>query len=170
MTFNHFCKGVLLELKINSGSWKRRASIISYRIKFLFVYVKPNLILLQFAKLISLTLDFLSQSRSLPAETFIGYGLRIPHGFHGVYISQFAVLGKNITLFHNTTIGVLDNEKYSKGDIMIGDDVYFGCGTTLLGKCKVGNKVKFVANSLWISKEIPDNSLVLAPHSQARKQ
>ena len=162
----NFSAGLKSELKLNSESWKRKLSIISYRMKFYYVHVKPNRILLIIAKVFSVVIDFWTQSRSLPGQTFIGYGLKIPHGFDGVFISQYAVIGANCVLYHNVTIGVIDGEEYSKGEIVIGDDVLMGAGATLLGKCNIGSHVKIGANALVVSEKVLPSSLVLAPKAK----
>lgn len=94
---------------------------------------------------------------------YVGEGLKIPHGFSSTVLSQYAKIGKNATIYHNVTIGVIENRNYKYGDILIGNDIYIGCGATILGKCKIGNNVTIGANSLLINQDIPDNSIVFAP-------
>ncbi len=41
---------------------------------------------------------------TIPIKT-IFYGIPIlPHGFHGVFISENAIIGKNVTIFHQVTM------------------------------------------------------------------
>ncbi len=94
-------------------------------------------------------------------SVYVDEGLRVPHGFGSVKISPAAKIGKNVTLLHNVTIGVIENEDYAFGDIEIKDDVYIGCGAAIIGKCKIGNNVSVGANALIVNKNIPDNSICL---------
>ena len=48
-----FLKELQREIKINSEGWKRQIAIVSYRIKFYFVYINASKIGLFFAKLLS---------------------------------------------------------------------------------------------------------------------
>jgi len=164
-----FLKELQRELKINSEGWKRQIAIVSYRIKFYFVYINASKIGLFFAKLLSYFLDFVSQSRSLPGNIFIGYGLIIPHGFNNVFITEKATLGNNITLFHNVTLGVSNLKEKNKTKIIIGNNVMIGCGTTILGKCSIGNNVTIGSNSFLINQNISENSTVIAPVSKVKK-
>jgi len=48
-------------------------------------------------------------------ETKIGMGLRLPHGMC-VVVNEKCVIGKNVRLYQNVTIGVKDNQYPSIGD------------------------------------------------------
>jgi serine O-acetyltransferase len=78
-------------------------------------------------------------------------------------ISHHARLGKNLTIFHDVTIGVNENEETFPGDIIIEDDVLIGAGAKIIGKCKIGRGSKIGANALIVSETIPEYSLVVAP-------
>ncbi|MBG9375477.1 hypothetical protein I5907_04485 [Panacibacter sp. DH6] len=95
----------------------------------------------------------------------IGAGLKIPHAFDNVVITHFAKIGKNVTIYHDVTIGIIDGEHYQFGDIEIGDDVFIGTGVKILGKCKIGDGSKIGANSLIVSQDVPPFSLVVAPRA-----
>lgn len=97
---------------------------------------------------------------------FIDEGLRVPHGFGSIVLSQYARIGKNATIFHNVTIGAMENEVYKSGDISIGDNVYIACGATILGKCLIGDNVKIGANALIINQIVEANSIIFAPKAQ----
>ena len=103
--------------------------------------------------------------RSIPGTIFIGYGLNIPHGFHNVFITEKAVLGNEITLFHNVTIGISNIEDKSQTKIKVGDNVIIGTGSTILGKCNIGNHVRIGANSFLVNQNIENHCTVLAQRS-----
>ena len=98
----------------------------------------------------------------------IGEGLFIDHGT-GVVIGETAVIGDNVTMFHEVTLGGTGKEK-GKRHPTIGNNVFIGCGSKILGNIKIGNNVKVGANTV-ILRDIPDNVTVvgIAGHIVAKK-
>jgi serine O-acetyltransferase len=89
----------------------------------------------------------------------IGRGFFIDHGM-GVVIGSTAEIGKNCTMFHAVTLG--GTGKHSgKRHPTIGDNVFIGAGSILLGPIKVGNNVKIGADTIVVNKNIPSNSTVV---------
>lgn len=84
--------------------------------------------------------------------------LRLPHPFL-IIIHRTATIGAACTIFHNVTIGVLENSRYGLEAGKIGDNVYIGCDSTILGKVILGNNVKIGAKSL-ILKDVPSAKTV----------
>ena len=111
----------------------------------------------------SFLISFIIRSNIPTEKVFISPGLRIPHAFDNVIITEHANIGKNVTIYHDVTIGIIDGEDYTPGDIVIGDDVLIGAGAKIIGKCKIGSGTKIGANALVISENIPPYSLVFAP-------
>lgn len=60
---------------------------------------------------------------------------------------------------HSTTIGQT-NRGSLKGCPTIGDKVWIGTGSVIVGNIKVGNNVLIAPNS-FVNTDIPDNSLVI---------
>ena len=84
----------------------------------------------------------------------IGPGLYIPHT-GGIVINPAAKIGERCYLAHNVTIGkVHAGDKAGVPDI--GDDVFLGVGSVILGKIKIGNNVAIGANSVVVT-DLPDN-------------
>lgn len=94
--------------------------------------------------------------------THLGYGAEFtdvplfPHGLYGIVISHNASIGKNVTIFHQVTIGEGKN-----GAPRIGDNVLIGAGAKLLGKIKIGNNV-IVGSGAVVTFDVPENSIVHA--------
>lgn len=88
----------------------------------------------------------------------IGKNLFIDHGM-GVVIGETCVIGDNVTLFHDVTLGGTGKEK-GKRHPTIGNNVFIGSGAKILGNITIGNNVKIGANSV-ILESIPDNVTVV---------
>lgn len=93
--------------------------------------------------------------------THFGYGARfgsipnLPHGIKGIIVSHNAVIGKDVTIFHQVTIG-----EGKGGAPVIGDNVMLGPGVKVVGKVKVGDNVKIGANCV-VAWDIPADTTVV---------
>ena len=85
-----------------------------------------------------------------------------PHGFHGIFVSEGAKIGKNCVIFHQVTIGsnTLPGSP-GRGCPVIGDNVYIGCGAKIIGNVRIGNNVRIGANCV-VTRDVPDNATVVA--------
>ena len=90
---------------------------------------------------------------SLQAD--IGPGLMFCH-FSCIVINSGVLIGKNCTVMQGVTIGSVRGKSVK---MTIGDNVFFGAGSKLIG-ASVGNNVVVGANSV-ITKDIPDNAVVV---------
>ncbi len=89
---------------------------------------------------------------------------RIGQGFYlsghcGPIVIGPIKIGKNCNISHSVTIG----RSYRNGILgrpEIGDYVWIGPGSVLVGKIKIGNNVLIAPNS-FVNFDIPDNSLVI---------
>lgn len=85
----------------------------------------------------------------------------LPHGLNGIVISRKCVIGKNVTILHQVTIGtkITTEKSTSKEDTLapiVGDNVYIGSGAKIIGNIRIGNSVLIGANAV-VTKDIPDN-------------
>lgn len=94
----------------------------------------------------------------------------LPHGLHGVFISKDAIIGKNVTIYHQVTIGSI-HTKGSKniGSPIIGNDVFIGVGAKVLGGISIGDSVKIGANTVVV-KSVPNNCVVVGVPGKIVKQ
>lgn len=81
----------------------------------------------------------------------------MPHGLNGIVISDRAVVGKNVTILQQVTIGV---KEFGKGAPIIGDGCLIGAGAKVIGDIKIGNNVKIGANAVVLC-DVPDNATVV---------
>jgi len=96
---------------------------------------------------------------SLPYNTEIDTGLYIGH-YGGIVVNHESVIGKNFNLNQGVTIGVTYGGKYP-GVPHIGDNVYIGPGSFIIGGIEIGNNVAIGANTV-VNKPISDNSIVVS--------
>ncbi|MCT4706943.1 serine acetyltransferase [Enterobacteriaceae bacterium H16N7] len=89
----------------------------------------------------------------------ISPGLKIAH-YNAVVISDHCVIGKNLSIRQNTTIGTKTQGKpESEYNIKIGDNVYIGANCCIIAdQVSIGNDVRIGAMS-FVNKDIPDNSV-----------
>ncbi|CAI9088248.1 OLC1v1022528C1 [Oldenlandia corymbosa var. corymbosa] len=85
----------------------------------------------------------------------IGRGILLDHAT-GVVIGETAVIGNNVSILHNVTLGgtgKASGDRHPK----IGDGVLIGAGTCILGNVRIGDGAKIGAGSV-VLKEVPDRT------------
>ncbi len=90
-------------------------------------------------------------------DTKIGEGLYIGYPYC-ITINPKAVIGKNCNIHKGVTIGQ-ENRGVRKGTPVIGDEVWIGINSTIVGNVKIGNDVLISPNS-FVNCDIPDHSIV----------
>ena len=80
----------------------------------------------------------------------------LPHGLHGIFISQYAEIGENCRIYQNVTIGEVDGKAPQ-----IGPDCWIGAGAVLVGNIQIGRAVKIGAGAV-VCKNIPAGCPVVA--------
>ena len=93
----------------------------------------------------------------LSEVTKIGGGLYIGHPYC-ITINPKVILGENINIHKGVTIGQ-ENRGKRKGTPIIGNDVWIGVNSTIVGKIIVGDDV-LVAPNTYINCDIPSHSIV----------
>lgn len=88
----------------------------------------------------------------IPINT-VDTGVKLFH-WGCIIINGKAKIGKNCSIYPGVTVG-----KTAKGVPIIGDNCYLGLGSKVLGKVRIGNNVKILANAV-VTKDIPDNCVV----------
>jgi serine O-acetyltransferase len=89
----------------------------------------------------------------------IGPGFFCDHGM-GVVIGETAEIGKNCVMFHGVTLGGTGKHK-KKRHPTIGDNVFIGTHSTLLGPILVGDNVKIGAETVIVNRDVPPNCTVV---------
>ena len=94
----------------------------------------------------------------IPSSTSIGEGFYIGH-FGTVVINGNTKIGKNCNVAHGVTIG-RTNRGSRKGYPTLGNRVWIGTGSVIVGNVRIGNNVLIAPNS-FVNVDVPDNSLVI---------
>lgn len=121
------------------------------QIRFLYWYRKNNFLSKFFLR---------KEMKKYHLEIFsknIKEGLYIGHPYC-ITINENAIVGKNCNIHKGVTIGQ-ENRGDRKGTPIIGDNVWIGINSTIVGKINIGNNVLIAPNS-YVNRNIPDNSIV----------
>ncbi|MDX2158409.1 MAG: serine O-acetyltransferase [Hyphomicrobiaceae bacterium] len=87
----------------------------------------------------------------------IGKGIFIDHA-HGIVIGETAVVGDNVSMLHDVTLGGTGKETGDRHP-KIGNNVLLAAGAKVLGNIRIGNCSKVAAGSV-VLKDVPDNTTV----------
>ena len=90
-------------------------------------------------------------------EAKIGNNIRLPHCAMGVVISSKAIIGDNVTIYHQVTIGVNENKPEDKKQVEICDNCYLSTGCKIIS-CKIGINCKIAPNAV-VYKDLPPNTM-----------
>lgn len=93
----------------------------------------------------------------LSEENQIGEGLYFGHP-NCITINSNACIGKNCNIHKGVTIGQ-ENRGIRKGTPTIGDNVWIGINSTIVGRITIGDDV-LIAPNTYINVDIPSHSVV----------
>ena len=94
----------------------------------------------------------------LPIEAEIGNGLQIAHKGN-IVLYHLVKIGKNCYISSSVTIGLQSRGKKA-GVPTLGDCVWLGANTVIVGNVKIGNNV-LIAPNTYVNFDVPDNSIVI---------
>ncbi|WP_407068302.1 serine O-acetyltransferase EpsC [Lapillicoccus sp.] len=96
----------------------------------------------------------------------IGRRLFIDHGM-GVVIGETAVVGDDVMLYHDVTLGGRSLAKVKRHPT-VGDRVTIGSGARVLGDITLGDDSQIGANSV-VTKDVPADSVAVGIPAQIRR-
>ena len=94
----------------------------------------------------------------IPYTTKIGKGLYLGHAYN-ITINSSVVIGEFCNIHKGVTLGQ-ENRGIRKGTPVIGDDVWIGVNSTIVGNIKIGNDV-LIAPNTYVNCDVPDHSIVI---------
>ena len=97
--------------------------------------------------------SLLAQS-DIPLNLQVGGGLLIPHP-QGIIINNRAVIGPNVLIFHQVTIG-----SNGRGVPVIGGHVDIGAGARIIGPVRIGDHARIGANAV-VTRDVPAGAVVV---------
>lgn len=153
-TLKRYCKNDSIKEKIRVILTNRGFQSVScYRISNILYKNRLGFISLILTRIIQIL-----YSIDIDYKAEIKEGLIIYHCV-GTVIGSGVKIGKNCTIFHNTTFG----RKFSKsndGMPKIGNECFIGCGSILLGKVRIEDNRIIKAGSILIEemKEVIDDN------------
>lgn len=92
----------------------------------------------------------------IPPQVTIGRDFHIIHGEGSLSIHPAVVIGDRLGVMHNVTIGT----NMTAGAPVIGNDVFIGVNSTVLGAIKIGDRVRIAANTA-VTTNVPSDSVVV---------
>lgn len=131
------------------------------KLKYIYIYrqlqLNPNILSKIYYKLRLKKLSLKTQIQ-IPSQTKIGEGFYIGHRGR-IIINSKAVLGRNINIATGVTIGQ-ENRGKRKGCPTIGDNVWIGTNSVIVGNITIGNDV-LIAPLTFVNFDVPDHSVVV---------
>ena len=94
----------------------------------------------------------------IPRTVSIGKGLFICHPYN-ITINPNVKIGKNLNIHKGVTIGQ-ENRGKRKGVPCIGNNVWIGINSTIVGKIVIGDDVLIAPNS-YVNCDVPSHSVVI---------
>jgi serine O-acetyltransferase len=92
----------------------------------------------------------------IPPQVTIGADFHIIHAEGSLSIHPDAVIGDRLGVMHNVTIGTNMWGRPPR----IGDDVFIGVNSTVLGPITIGDRVRIGANTA-VTTNVPSDSVVV---------
>lgn len=93
----------------------------------------------------------------IKAKTKIGSGFVMTHPYN-ITVSPYAIIGSNVTMMKGSTVGISAGKR--SGAPIIGNNVYIGINSTIIGGIVIGDDVLIGPNTL-INRDIPSHSMVV---------
>ena len=95
----------------------------------------------------------------IPSSTIIGDNFEIFHSAHASVVSPGTIIGKNVSLRQNTTIGAKGFDSAEKSPI-IEDEVTIGPNVCIIGSITIGRGATIGAGAVVV-KDVPPNTVVV---------
>lgn len=95
-------------------------------------------------------------SCDIPPQVKIGKNLQLPHFGLGVVIHPCTIIGNNVKIYQNITIGARNGNWHT----VIHDNVLIGAGAVILGSINLGNNCKIGANAV-VLEDVPENTTAI---------
>lgn len=95
----------------------------------------------------------------VPPQVTIGADFHIVNNEGSLSIHPDTIIGNRLGVMHNVTIGT----NMRPGAPVIGDDVFVGVNSTILGAIRIGDRVRIASNTAVTTNVPPDSVVVGSP-------
>jgi len=108
---------------------------------------------------------------SLPPSVECGPGLRLPHGGRGVMMHRTARIGRNVTMFQRSGLGLIEPLDDGNASVVetlgptVEDNVYIGHAAAVFGPVTIGARSRIGAGAV-VLRDVPPDSTVLPTPSR----
>lgn len=160
---NKYVKGDLYRLCCRTSKSKfLKYFFFNRNFRNLYYHRKYNLSTNCIIKFLYRLLHKISYKKSdieLPLSAKIGEGFLAIHPY-SITINSNSIIGSNFTILKGATVGATKDEDGNSKTPIIGDNVYIGINSTIVGNIKIGNNVLISPNS-FVNFDVPDDSIVI---------
>ena len=143
-TTMHFVKDYIFEHRLRFIIYLRKAQCSNLRLAKLFYDYK----LYKYSRKYGI---------EIKSDTVIGKGFVLNHPYN-ITVSRGAIIGDNVTMLKGSTIGMSGGKR--SGIPKIGNKVYIGINSTIVGGIEVGDDVVIGPNT-FVNQDIPSHSIVI---------
>lgn len=120
--------------------WRNKNKLIFYFFRLIYEHYK------------------IKYNTDIPARCVIGEGFKIRH-LGGIVFNPEVVVGKNVDCLNGVLLGMIESGS-KKGCPTVGDNVFLGTNSIVVGNIKIGNNV-VIAPGAYVNFNVPDNCLVI---------
>lgn len=96
----------------------------------------------------------------------IGAGFWLDHGL-GFVAGETAVIGQNVSIWHNVTLGSTLTDSGPHRHPRIADNVVIGAGACVLGNISIGTGANIAAGAI-VTSDVPASAMVAGPRAQEK--
>ena len=129
--------------------------LFRHNLKYMYLWRKKNKNIITKFRIYRLCRKY---GIEISSDAEIGNGLYMGHPYN-ITIASGVRMGKNCNIHKGVTIGRVNTGK-KEGVPIIGDSVFFGINSTIVGNIQIGNDVLIAPNS-YVNFDVPDHSVVL---------
>lgn len=150
------------DLEANKGNIKSSLLVIGFRISHWFsTSTLKRIIGFPFRLFYKFVTEWIFNFE-LKDTTSIGAGFQIWHCGHGTVIGPAVIIGENVSIRHNTTIGGKGFDGKGKRPV-IGNNVSIGPHCVIIGEITIGDNAVIGAGSVVVKDVLPNDVVVGNP-------
>ncbi|MEZ9551894.1 serine O-acetyltransferase [Vibrio breoganii] len=141
---------IIEDFKLNS--FISFLTLLEYRIKN-YLFVRESKARLSIVKVIFMLVGIIIRIESqISYKATLGRRIKLPHKGNGVVISKYAMIGDDVVIYHQVTLGVRPSKKER---FHIGNNVVISTGSKVISS-NVGDRSRLAANSV-VYKDVEKN-------------